>query len=59
MVYRRRVELEMSQAEPAARAGMSRPQVSRLEGGGVTPTIPSLERLADAREVDLRIDFAP
>jgi hypothetical protein len=29
------------------------------EGGGVTPTIPLLERLAGALEVDLVIDFAP
>lgn len=38
---------------------MTQPQLSRLEGGGVTPTIPLLERLAAALEVDLVIDFAP
>jgi transcriptional regulator with XRE-family HTH domain len=59
MVYERRQELGLSQAELAERAGMTQPQLSRLEGGGVTPTIPLLERLADALEVDLVIDFAP
>ncbi|WP_051326097.1 helix-turn-helix domain-containing protein [Glycomyces tenuis] len=59
MVYERRRELGMSQSELAARAGMSQPQLSRLEGGGVTPTIPLLERLAGALEVDPAIDFVP
>ena len=59
MVYERRHALGMSQTELAARAGMTQPQLSRLEGGGVTPTIPLLERLASALEVDLAIDFVP
>lgn len=59
MVYERRRELGLSQVELAARAGMTQPQLSRLEGGGVTPTIPLLERLADALEVALVIDFQP
>ncbi|MEU5154465.1 helix-turn-helix transcriptional regulator [Glycomyces sp. NPDC021274] len=59
MVYERRRELGLSQVELAARAGMTQPQLSRLEGGGVTPTIPLLERLAAALEVDLVIDFQP
>lgn len=59
MVYDRRRELGLSQVELAARAGMTQPQLSRLEGGGVTPTIPLLERLAGALEVDLVIGFEP
>lgn len=59
MVYERRQELGLSQSELAERAEMTQPQLSRLEGGGVTPTIPLLERLAGALEVDLVIDFAP
>jgi transcriptional regulator with XRE-family HTH domain len=59
-LYRQwRRELGLSQAELAERADMTQPQLSRLEGGGVTPTIPLLERLAGALEVDLVIDFAP
>ncbi|MEU6858273.1 helix-turn-helix transcriptional regulator [Glycomyces sp. NPDC046736] len=59
LVYQRRKELGLSQVELAERAGMTQPQLSRLEGGGATPTIPLLERLADALEVELVIDFAP
>jgi transcriptional regulator with XRE-family HTH domain len=59
MVYERRHELGLSQRELAERAGMTQPQLSRLEGGGATPTIPLLERLAEALEVDLAIDFKP
>ncbi|WP_199044267.1 helix-turn-helix domain-containing protein [Glycomyces salinus] len=59
LVYRRRRELGLSQTELARRANMTQPQLSRLEGGGVTPTIPLLERLAEALEVDLVIDFEP
>ncbi len=33
-VYNRRTELGLSQAELAERAGMTQPQVSRLETGG-------------------------
>lgn len=59
MVYERRRELGLSQVELAARAGMTQPQLSRLEGGVVTPTIPLLERLAAALEVELVIGFRP
>jgi transcriptional regulator with XRE-family HTH domain len=59
MVFDRRRELGLSQVELAARAGMTQPQLSRLEGGGATPTIPLLERLAVALEVDLVIGFEP
>ncbi|MEU0160600.1 helix-turn-helix transcriptional regulator [Streptomyces sp. NPDC006261] len=31
----------MSQAEPAERCGMKQPQISRIEGGGTMPAIPS------------------
>lgn len=59
MVYQRRRDLGLSQTELARRADMTQPQLSRLEGGGVTPTIPLLERLAEALEVDLVIEFEP
>jgi ribosome-binding protein aMBF1 (putative translation factor) len=52
-VYRRRIELGLSQTELAERAGMTQPQVSRLEGGAHMPTIPLMVRLAVALEIDV------
>ncbi|MFF3491380.1 helix-turn-helix domain-containing protein [Streptomyces sp. NPDC002795] len=54
-VYDRRVELGLSQAELAERAGMTQPQVSRTEGGDTVPTLPLLRRLAKALEGSLNL----
>jgi DNA-binding XRE family transcriptional regulator len=59
MVYDRRIALGLTQAELAARAGMSQPQLSRLELGGATPTVPLLARLAEAMDAELDICFRP
>ncbi|MHB1594299.1 MAG: helix-turn-helix domain-containing protein [Streptosporangiaceae bacterium] len=48
MVYDRRTALGLTQAALAARTGMSQPQLSRLESGEATPTVPLLARLARA-----------
>ncbi|GIF50338.1 helix-turn-helix protein [Asanoa ferruginea] len=59
MVYDRRTEIGLTQAELAGRAGMTQPQLSRLESGGATPTVPLLARIAAALEADLDITFRP
>ena len=59
MVYDRRTALGLTQAELAARTGMSQPQLSRLESGGATPTVPLLARLARALDAELDISFRP
>ncbi|MGN6679255.1 MAG: helix-turn-helix domain-containing protein, partial [Streptosporangiaceae bacterium] len=43
-VRERRLALGLSQTELAKRARMTQPALSRLEAGGVIPTIPVLER---------------
>ncbi|MET8337142.1 helix-turn-helix domain-containing protein [Streptosporangium canum] len=58
-VYNRRTELGLSQTELAERAGMTQPQVSRLETGGVTPTLALLRRLAKALDAELNVTFKP
>jgi len=46
LVHDRRTKLGLTQAEVAERAGMTQPQLSRLESGGATPSVPLLARLA-------------
>jgi ribosome-binding protein aMBF1 (putative translation factor) len=58
-VRERRLALGLSQTELAARAGMTQPALSRLEAGGVVPTIPLLERISIALDADLIVDIAP
>ena len=59
MVFDRRTVIGLTQAELAARAGMTQPQLSRLESGGATPTVPLLARLAAALDAELDITFRP
>lgn len=58
-VRERRLELGLSQTEVAARAGMTQPALSRLEAGGVIPTIPVLDRIATALGAELVVTIAP
>ena len=55
----RRLALGLSQTELATRAGMTQPALSRLEAGGVVPTIPLLERISIALDAELIVDIAP
>ncbi|MGW1076713.1 helix-turn-helix domain-containing protein [Streptomyces sp. NPDC002537] len=59
LVRARRMELGLSQAELAARAGTGQAFISRVESGKITPTIPVLQRLATALECDVVLDFSP
>jgi ribosome-binding protein aMBF1 (putative translation factor) len=58
-VRERRLALGLSQTELARRAGMTQPALSRLEAGGVVPTIPLLERISVALDADLIVELAP
>ncbi len=58
-VRERRLALGLSQTELAARAGMTQPALSRLEAGGVVPTLPLLDRIADALDADLTVTLSP
>jgi ribosome-binding protein aMBF1 (putative translation factor) len=55
----RRLALGLSQVELAAGAGMTQPALSRLEAGGVVPTIPLLERITAALDAELIVEIAP
>ena len=58
-VRHRREELGLTQAQLAERAGLQQPAVARFETGGTMPTIPMLERLADALSLRLNVEFLP
>ncbi|WP_462186258.1 MULTISPECIES: helix-turn-helix domain-containing protein [unclassified Frankia] len=48
-----------SQAELAGAAGMTQSAVARFEAGGTVPTLPALERLAEALDADLDVRVIP
>jgi ribosome-binding protein aMBF1 (putative translation factor) len=58
-VRERRLALGLSQVELATRAAMTQPALSRLEAGGVIPTIPLLDRISAALDADLIVHLAP
>ncbi|MEV8016183.1 helix-turn-helix transcriptional regulator [Streptomyces sp. NPDC086554] len=58
-VRKQRQDLGLSQSELGRRAGMTQSAVARFEGGGTVPTIPVLDRLARALDLQLRVELAP
>jgi ribosome-binding protein aMBF1 (putative translation factor) len=48
-----------TQIQLAQASGMTQPAVARFEAGGTIPTIPVLERLAHALDVELVVRLAP
>jgi ribosome-binding protein aMBF1 (putative translation factor) len=58
-IRERRLALGLSQVELAGLAGMTQPALSRLEAGGVVPTIPLLDRISKALDADLIVEIAP
>lgn len=55
----RRKDLGLTQAEVAARAGMTQADISRLERGVGNPTDATLERVASALEMRVRRVLVP
>jgi transcriptional regulator with XRE-family HTH domain len=49
----------LSQRELARRAGTSQPAIARLEQGGASPTVDTLDRLARAAGFELRLELEP
>lgn len=56
-LVRARTKAKMSQAEVAKKLGTSQSAIARLEGGGVSPSISTLKRYADATGSKLQIDL--
>lgn len=55
MVRERRIELGLTQAVVAERAGLTQPALSRIEGGGGIPTLAMLDRIAKAMHTTFTI----
>jgi HTH-type transcriptional regulator/antitoxin HipB len=58
-VRERRLTLGLTQTELAERARMTQSAVSRLEAGGMTPTIGLLDRVVGALDADLVVAITP
>jgi len=52
-----RKRLGLTQAELAERMGTTQPTVARLEAGGVSPSLDTLHRAAEALGLELVVDF--
>lgn len=57
MVRARRDALGLTQTELATRVGTRQPAIARLEAGGSVPSIDLLDRVADALNTALVIEF--
>lgn len=49
----------ISQYVLAERLGCKQPAISRLEAGGVSPNMATLQRIADALELELEVQMVP
>ena len=58
LFYDTRVAAGLSQTELAKRMGTSQPVIARIEGGGSTPTVDMLDRLARATGKRLEISLS-
>ena len=54
-----RISQNLTQKELAERTGINQADISRLENGTRNPTLKLLQRLADGRGMQLRIEFVP
>ena len=58
-VRRARESAGLTQRELASRMGTSQAAVARLEAGGVGATLTTLQRVAGALDLQLRVDLRP
>ncbi|RJG45422.1 MULTISPECIES: helix-turn-helix transcriptional regulator [unclassified Mesorhizobium] len=58
-LIRARNDAHLSQAELAEKIGTTQSAVARLEGGGVSPTLSTLQRYAAATGTRLRLELIP
>ena len=54
-----RMEAGLTQAQLAERIGTTQSAIARLEGGGVSPSLATLRRYADATGTRLQVSLVP
>lgn len=54
-----REERGWSQRDLAKLTGMTQPGIARFEAGGTTPTLPILQRIANAFDITLSVELKP
>lgn len=59
VLLRARKEAGLTQAELSKKTGISQADISRLENGTRNPSLAILERIAEALDSTLRIEFVP
>ncbi|MFC7305086.1 helix-turn-helix domain-containing protein [Streptomyces monticola] len=57
VVYNRRTQLGLTQAETAERCGLDQAKISRIEGSDAVPTLPLLYKLSKGLDATLHIDI--
>lgn len=58
-LVRARTKANLSQAELARRIGTTQSAIARLEGGGVSPSLSTLRKYAEATGTKLEINLVP
>lgn len=58
-ILKARKEAGLTQAELSEKSGISQADISRIENGSRNPSIALLQRIADALNATLRIEFVP
>jgi predicted transcriptional regulator len=56
-LVRARTDAKLSQAELAKRIGTTQSAIARLEGGGVSPSLATLRRYAEATGTKLQVNL--
>jgi ribosome-binding protein aMBF1 (putative translation factor) len=56
-IHAHRQKRGLSQRELAERVGTTQSAIARLEAGNVSPSLPTLDRVAEALEVELIVSF--
>jgi len=58
-LYKIRSHNKITQKELARLSGINQANISKIESGNYSPSLKTMKRLADALDMDLKIEFVP